>query len=251
MSLCEHCVSGVRHEGTPEGQFEDVAGINTYIATPTVDYPKDKAVLFITDIFGPQLINAQLLADDYARNGFKVYVPDIFSNDSAPADALDPGSRWDFMAWLGKHGPSDAARPILDKVIAALKAGGVEKIGTLGFCYGARLGFDLAFENVTQVTVASHPSLLQVPADLEKYLTASKAPLLINTCEVDQMFPPDSQAKADAILGDGKFAPGYQRTYWEGCVHGFTVRGDTSNPKVKAGREGAFKASVEFLIKHL
>lgn len=27
-------------------------------------------------------------------------------------------------------------------------------------------------------------------------------------------------------MGDGKFAPGYQRTYWDGCVHGFAVRGD-------------------------
>ena len=32
--------------------------------------------------------------------------------------------------------------------------------------------------------------------------------------------------KADEIFGDGKYAPGYYRTYWEGCTHGFTVRGD-------------------------
>ena len=84
------------------------------------------------------------------------------------------------------------------------------------------------------------------------------------------MFPADAQAATDKILGGGAFAPGYERTYWEGCAHGFSVRGDLvsrsrrireslpnafvlqqSNPKVKAGREGVFKASVEFLIKHL
>jgi hypothetical protein len=29
------------------------------------------------------------------------------------------------------------------------------------------------------------------------------------------------------------------------------VRGDMSDPKVKAGKEGAFKNTVEFMIKHL
>lgn len=98
----------------------------------------------------------------------------------------------------------------------------------------------------------------------------STAPLLINSCEIDQAFPPESQKIADEVLGDGKFAPGYVRTYWEGCTHGFAVRGDLvclfrcapfidfvadassqSDPKVKAGLEGSFKATVEFFRKHL
>ena len=58
-------------------------------------------------------------------------------------------------------------------------------------------------------------------------------PLLINSCEVDNSFPPELQAKTDEILKG--FAPGYERTYWDGCVHGFAVRGDivscTSEPQ--------------------
>lgn len=250
MSLCKHCVSGVRHEGTTEGKFEKVGGVECYIATPSVEYPKDKVLLYLVDIFGVELPNHQLLADDYARNGFKVIIPDILNGDPAPADALDPGSKWDFMAWLMRHG-MDTVEPVLDKVIPALKESGVSKIGVLGFCYGARPAFDLAFGNVVAVTVVSHPSLLAVPADLEKYLVQSKAPLLINSCEIDRMFPKEAQTAADVILGGGKFAPGYERTYWPGCVHGFSVRGDMSDPHVKAGKEGVFKASVEFLIKHL
>ena len=42
---------------------------------------------------------------------------------------------------------------------------------------------------------------------------------------------------------------------YESCVTSTFCSVDTfiqqSNPKVKAGREGVFKASVEFLIKHL
>ncbi|KAI0832002.1 alpha/beta-hydrolase [Trametes gibbosa] len=250
MSLCAHCISGVRHEGTPEGEIVQFGGVETYIATPTVDYPKDKVVLFLTDVFGLKLENARLLADDYARNGFKVVMPDLFAGDPIPADALSPGGSFDFPTWLGRHG-AEGVVGIIRGVLAALKADGVAKVGAIGFCFGARPAFNLAFENELDVVAVSHPSLLQIPADLEKYAAQSRAPLLINSCEVDPQFPKDAQAKADEILGGGKFAPGYVRTYWDGCTHGFAVRGDMSDPKVKAGREGAFKATVEFLIKHL
>jgi hypothetical protein len=112
----------------------------------------------------------------------------------------------------------------------------------------ARYVFDLAFEDVIYVAVIAHPSLLKIPDDLEvrlrlsssailskliasrivqKYRTTAKAPLLINSCTTDNQFPPEAQAKADEILGGGKFAPGYVREYWEGCAHGFAVRGES------------------------
>ncbi|KAJ7124351.1 hypothetical protein C8R44DRAFT_734851 [Mycena epipterygia] len=65
-------------------------------------------------------------------------------------------------------------------------------------------------------------SLIQVPADLEKYVATAKAPLLINSCEVDPQFPTEKQAAADKIFAG--FAPGYKRLYFEGCTHGFAVR---------------------------
>lgn len=61
---------------------------------------------------------------------------------------------------------------------------------------------------------------------VQKYRDTSKAPILINSCEVDRQFPPEKQKVADDILGGGQFAPGYERTYWDGCTHGFAVRGD-------------------------
>ena len=86
---------------------------------------------------------------------------------------------------------------------------------------------------------------------LQKYASVSKAPLLINSCTVDQAFPHESQAIADEILGGGKYTPGYKREYFEGCTHGFAIRGDMSDEKVKAGKEGAFKATVEWFQQYL
>ncbi|KAJ7086300.1 Alpha/Beta hydrolase protein [Mycena crocata] len=253
MSFCDDCFKGVKHDGTPEGKIETIGGIKCYVATPTVDYPKDKVVLFLTDAFGLSLPNNQLLADDFARNGFKTIMPDILRGDDVPQDVFDQnrtGPPWDREKWFANHG-KERTRPVIDAVVAALKTEGITGFGATGYCFGGRYTFDLAFDGIIQAAAVSHPGLLVIPADLEKYAEVAKAPLLINSCTVDMMFPPEAQAQADAILGGGKFAPGYRREYFDGCQHGFAVRGDMNDPKVKAGKEGAFKACVEWFVKHL
>ncbi|KAG2063789.1 alpha/beta-hydrolase [Suillus decipiens] len=249
MDFCKDCIQGVIHEGEPQGTIEIFNGVACYVATPAIDYAKDKVILFLPDVFGIELINAQLLADSFAVNGFKVVAVDYFNGDSLPLDVLNSTS-FDLRAWFANHG-NQQTRPPLDKVIAMLKEEGVTKFGATGYCFGGRYTFDLAFENIIQCSVVSHPSLLKIPDDLEAYLTKSQAPLLINSCEVDDKFPASAQAKADEILGDGKFAPGYKREYFPGCTHGFAVRGDLNDPLIKAGKEGSFKAAVEFFKEHL
>ncbi|KAJ3984931.1 dienelactone hydrolase endo-1,3,1,4-beta-D-glucanase [Lentinula detonsa] len=252
MSLCEDCIKGIRHEGSPEGQWENINGVESYVGTPTGDYQKDKVLLFLCDVFGPQLPNAQLLVDDFARNGIKTVAPDLFEKDGIPFDFLESEEKrqaFDRSSWFSRHTPA-ISRPLLDKVIAALKTQGVTTFAATGYCYGGRLVFDLAFENIISASIASHPSLLKVPDDFEKYLSVSSAPLLINACTIDKQFPEPAQLQADAILGGDKFAPGYKREYFDGCRHGFAVRGDLSDPTMKAGKEGAFKAAVAWLYHY-
>ncbi|KIK64394.1 hypothetical protein GYMLUDRAFT_39946 [Collybiopsis luxurians FD-317 M1] len=252
MSLCEDCIKGVRHEGEPEGKWETINGIKSYVGTPSGDYQKDRALLFLTDVFGTELVNAQLLVDDFANNGIKTVAPDLFDGDALPGDLFSSEEKRksiDLPAWIGKHG-AHVTRPIINKVIDGLKAQGVTKFAAIGYCFGGRYVFDLAFDNVTSASIGNHPSLLKSPDDLEKYFSTSRAPLLLNTCPVDEQFPQEAQAKADAIFGGGKFAHGYKREYFDGCVHGFAVRGDLSDPKVKAGKEGAFKSSVSWLYEY-
>ena len=106
------------------------------------------------------------MADDFAANGLKTIIIDILNGDPLPADALGPTSTFDVAAWFAKHSP-DQTRPPIDKVVDALKGEGVKKFAAVGYCFGGRYVFDLAFENVIQVAAVSHPSLLKVPEDLE------------------------------------------------------------------------------------
>ena len=256
MSFCKGCISGVTHEGTAQGKVEEINGVAVYVGTPTVDYPKDKALLFLPDVFGLGLINNQLLVDDFAKNGYKTYLVDYLNGDPIHKDALSGGGPpgFDFGEWIGRHGQAQT-RPLLDKVVKGLKEQGVKEFAATGYCFGARYVFDLAFDGEIKAAVVSHPTFIVAPDDLERYAKSS-VPLLINSCEFDERFPQESQASADKILGGGTqenstgTGPKYKRTYWPGCSHGFAVRGDLSKPEIKAGKEGAFKASVDWLSAH-
>ena len=93
-------------------------------------------------------------------------MPDLFKGDPVPTDAFDPGATFDLPAWLAKH-PIDEVDERIRAVISALKAEGVTKFAALGYCYGGRTCFDLAFTNDIQVVAVAHPSLLKIPDDLE------------------------------------------------------------------------------------
>ena len=45
---------------TSAGEIVKIGGIECYVATPTVDYSKDKVVIFISDVHGHVLVNAQV-----------------------------------------------------------------------------------------------------------------------------------------------------------------------------------------------
>lgn len=250
MQHCDDCFAGVTHEGTPAGTLEQIGGVECYVATPTGDYPKNKVILFLTDVFGIPLVNNKLLADDFARTGLKTIIPDLFLGDPMPEGTMAPAVRhlFDREKWSAAHGPAQT-RPPLDQVIAALKETGVTEFGASGYCFGARYVFDLAFDGIISVSVISHPSRLAFPGDFEKYANEVKAPLLINSCEIDQGLPLENHEKVDQIFS--KFEPGYKREYFEGCRHGFAIRGDLSDPKVKAGKEGSFRAAAKWFLEYL
>lgn len=129
-----------------------------------------------------------------------------------------------------------------------MRTKGVKTFAAAGYCYGGRLAFDLAFTHEISVAIVSHPALLN-PDDLKQYAADAQAPLLLNTCEHDEMFGADMQAGADQALNG--FAPGYKRAYFAGATHGFASRGDLADPVVKAAKEGAFENAVEWLVKYL
>jgi len=73
---------------TPLGQFQDLHGLHTYIVNPPSrpheDSESPKTIILLTNVFGPEYIHNQLIADEWAKEGFRVVVPDLLEGDPLP-----------------------------------------------------------------------------------------------------------------------------------------------------------------------
>lgn len=76
MALKQCCATGSLHTGTPTGRTETLHGLDCYIADAPQSPPKG-IIIIIPDAFGWTLPNNRILADDYAKNGFTVYLPEF------------------------------------------------------------------------------------------------------------------------------------------------------------------------------
>ncbi|KAH8897554.1 alpha/beta-hydrolase [Thozetella sp. PMI_491] len=233
----------IAHEGTPVGKEEMHNGVNMYISQSNLTLngtrPKS-AVLYLTDVFGIQLLENKLLADSFARAGYLTIAPDLFN--STPASADRPlGSNF-----TASHGP-EATDPLLAATIDYMRNTlGIKKIGATGYCFGGRYAFRLL--GVTgpsgsgrgvDAAFAAHPSLWQ-----DDEVLAIKGPVSIGEAESDSANPPAKRALIEGLLKNASAK--YQVSLYSGTSHGFGVRANISDPMQKWGKESAFWQAVSW-----
>ena len=81
------------------GKIEKIRGVECYVATPFGDYPKDKVVLFLTDVFGIPLINNKVsLAIRFQTMKLTTPSCDSCSPTASPAMATAQSSQTSFRA---------------------------------------------------------------------------------------------------------------------------------------------------------
>ena len=184
------CTVGVKHEGQAKGQMKNIGNSESILITNSsspkkltspvstyFSYPESKdtstAILILTDVIGHEYINAQLIADQFAANGYYVVMPDLFEGDPIPLNRPDD---FDIMKWLTTSGPSKGhtfqqVDPIVDAVIKDMKQNqGVKKIGAVGYCFGAKyVARFMTGGKGVDVGYMAHPSF--VDADEVKALT--------------------------------------------------------------------------------
>jgi hypothetical protein len=126
--------------GEPTGTtFKLANSIETYVAEPT-GRTKDAAILFITDVIGIWQ-NSQLMADQFAANGYYTIIPDLFNGDPLP---INSSQKITLMEWLqnGSDGKNphtvEAVDPIVEKALKYLREEkGFKKIGAVGYCFAS------------------------------------------------------------------------------------------------------------------
>ncbi|KAK4191219.1 Alpha/Beta hydrolase protein [Podospora australis] len=178
-ALCDDCVTD---RPTPEGaatkgELTKLNGVDAYISKPP-SYPSTPArlLLLLTGGTGLLSVNNQLQADLFAREGYVVVMPDLFSGDPAPNSkattevaseiqqeannsfldlfkfkAVETAKSFLIDMWLARH-TEEKVLPILHKVLEGAKdefadaqvhGGGVYAVG---YCFGGRYVLLLAKE---------------------------------------------------------------------------------------------------------
>ncbi|KAK4689398.1 carboxymethylenebutenolidase, partial [Tremellales sp. Uapishka_1] len=268
------CISGHIHEGTPLGSISVLHGLRTYITpSPATNSSSEKQdiILLIPDIFGIDLVNTKLVADEWAghNKNWKVLLPDVFEGDAIPESLLKtiaPNLRDQAEAtvvskaadtakmaaslgpWLVKHREA-VARPIVEGFVQNLKADpSTGKIAAIGFCWGGRYSLLLASPEsptTVDVAVAFHPSFL-VNADVEPI---NKVPCAILKGTADAMMTDDALDQVEEILAKNLGRDKLLVKKYQDAVHGFSVRGDDMIPEEKKQKEDGNKEAMEFVDK--
>lgn len=244
---CPACFRGGKAYGEPKGTIESLYGHQTYVAAPAPT--SASTIIFITDIFGLDLVNNKLLADDYAAaTGFRVLVPDIIPGGPLTPDVLEwfdvvfaptpffnvkrqlsrafnlarglaYGIPFFYRAFPSKKVCFDPCLAYARRVKADLPEGA--KLGIAGFCWGGYQSINMCAhpsieggnEPLVDAQFCAHPSGLNAPDDIINGVMKYKTPFSIAQGTEDSVLKQPKLEEAAALLrqkaGPGKGQNGY------------------------------------------
>ncbi|KAI5776820.1 Alpha/Beta hydrolase protein [Geopyxis carbonaria] len=232
------CTKGFTHDGTPKGSILSLGEVESYVVHPASG-PSKSVVYIMTDVFGHRFINLQLYADNFAKEGHTVVMPDLFNGDAVPPPGAPRPEGFEIMEWLKGHMP-EQVDPIVTKVLAALKTEyQPEKLFTIGLCFGGKYVAHLLATDDFTAGFMAHPSFVSIDE-----LSRVRKPLSIAAAETDTIFTTALRHESEAQLQ--KMKATYVMTVYSGVEHGFAVRGDVSEKWVKWAKEAAFRQAVEW-----
>lgn len=233
------------HPHTSLGTILSIAGTSTYLTIPpNTTAPHPRALIYLTEGYGPLLPNSQLLADHLAvLLQCPIITPDQFRKEPFPM-VKPPG--WDEEAAMTRlindHHPG-TVDPMLETVLEWIQRpadhaegglGGVQRVGAIGYCFGGRYVMRLLAEGKIEAGVVNHPSFYTLDevsalgrpsrdkseggeADGEKAKVWK--PLAIFAAETDDILPEEKRRATEDRLKEGGVT--WMCTTYAGTLHGF------------------------------
>ncbi|SCU77444.1 LANO_0A00386g1_1 [Lachancea nothofagi CBS 11611] len=223
MSKC--CFSGALHEGESIGEIQELFGLRTYV---TGSSSNENIIVILSDIFGINLVNNRLIADQFGKAGYRVFIPDILFDD-----AVEINANVNIPEYIHKHRP-EVTRPIVDSFMKPLKEKLNPKfLGVIGHCFGGKYALDYikADAPLAHAAAIAHPTLVEN----EQFKVIGKNPLLISAAQHDSLFTTEARHEVEKVLMESGAV--FQLDLFGSVGHGFAVRGDMSDPDVKYAKE--------------
>ncbi|KPM42714.1 hypothetical protein AK830_g3851 [Neonectria ditissima] len=287
---CPDCFKGSVHDyASPVGSETTIFGVRTYVAGVPGQRPSSSTIIFITDVFGLNLVNNKLLADHFAvATGIRVLIPDLVPGGGVPVACLSlmedltrPTKWWDIRGHISKlvsliqfiphffpviRGTDAAFVKYLTyarAVRAELPDGG--KLGVAGYCWGgkqtSRLSKEPSLEGGKEPLVdahyTAHPSSLKMPDDILNSTRQFKVPFSMAVGDRDFAVSKEQVAELEARLrvefgsGDGEGGYHYEVRLYEGCEHGFACRANRAKVFEDKSANMAASQAIDFFKKWL
>lgn len=232
------------------GVTKKYGNTNLFVAGPE----RAKAgVIAFPDIFGPDSGRTKHDAENLSKLGYAVVVVDV-----ADGDYLNMERLGEVLDWLKAH-PYDGyiSSRVNDAIAYLHQEVGVETISSYGYCLGAWVGACLVAQDKPVVTghVSFHPSwrnetMLYGEGAVEKLAERVKVPnlLLAASNDIDEV---KAGGAVEAILKakGGEIGELSKAITFPDVVHGWVIRGDLSDPVVKASVDKAWAEALSFMEK--
>ncbi len=216
---------------------------SAYLAVPST-HPS-AAIVLIQEILGVNQ-NMRQTADDYAKEGYLVLVPDLYWRlESGVQLDSEIKEQWTKGFELLQAFDVDSGVEDLKATLFFLRQypSSTGKVGSLGFCLGGKLAYFMAIRSDADANVSYYG------VDIEKNLaeaTKIQKPLLLHMGGNDEYVSPSAQATIQQGLKNNPLVNIYR---YEGVSHGFSRAG--SSAYRQAASELARERTLAFLKQHL
>lgn len=221
--------------------------LNTYITGP---HDATSALIVIHDAFGVNAGRQRVLCDAWAQNGWKVCLPDLFDgNPPLKADNTVDIDRLVTFVW------SNVGPRIEDILLPHLKSLGIQKVGAVGFCYGAYVVGHLSTTGRLVAGASPHPSLYNIclrsgENNAREIVARCKNPIMLLTAGNDRVEEKPG-GEVEDVLSKKEFGKECYFREYPDMMHGWFSRGDQKNEKIARDVESAFSELQTFFQRYL
>lgn len=272
--LSDCCISGHLHDGKPKGAVSVIEGMKCYIAAPESGN-KDKAILFISDVFGYHLpVQPTYFHANYRMlNCLQTNTPPMDSTSTSRISStvisqlkwliLDDAIPESILSRLVPTKQQAEKKTVVEKAADAAASGAAigpwiikhreavimpliqkflryirsehKKVGAVGFCWGARYAILLTYADADPYVDCA---VANHPSFLSMPSEIEKIakPVAIEVGDSDSIFGQKDIEQTREIFQKKKDC---EIEVYEDQVHGFTIRGDLSIEKDKKAKEKA------------
>lgn len=229
----------------PKGVVEKVAATNIDLYRVG---KSEKCIIWNYDVFGFDGGRTRQMADFVADHGYMVIVPDYYRGAICDVTKEEFETIMKFLrdesVWEGKL-KDDWEKSIFPYATE----NGATSFGTIGFCWGSYPVVRLSSDPRVKAGVSMHPSHPKVCEQLQE-----DEEIILKEIKCPQFFlPADGDSPTTKFGGIGKKTLGdaLEIVEFPDMQHGWSIRGDLSNPLVERDVKKAFNLALAFFRKYL